>query len=93
MPAGKITPPEIREQILNRIKNDHVSVSQAAREFGISDNTIYGWIGRKANGSSGLLEVVQLKRKIESLYVLIGQLTAQLSDEKKKNNNRIYGKP
>ncbi len=92
MPAGKITPPEIREQILNRIKNDHIPVSQVAREFGLSDNTIYGWIGTKAGGSPGLLEVVTLKKKIESLYVLIGQLTAQLSDEKKKNSNRSYGK-
>lgn len=92
MPAGKTTPPEIREQILNRIKNDHIPVSQVAREFGMSDNTIYGWIGGKASGSPGLLEVIQLKRKIESLYALIGQLTAQLSDEKKKNSNRIYGK-
>lgn len=92
MPAGKITPPEIREQILNRIKNDHIPVSQVAREFGISDNTIYGWIGGKASGSPGFLEVIQLKRKIESLYALIGQLTVQLSDEKKKNSNRIYGK-
>ena len=92
MPAGKITPPEIREQILNRIKNDHIPVSQAAREFGISDGTIYGWIGSKASGSPGLLEVIQLKRKIDSLYQLIGELTAQLSDQKKKNSNHAYAR-
>ena len=53
MPAGKITPPEIREQILNRIKNDHIPVSQAAREFGLSDNIIYGWIGGESKRLSG----------------------------------------
>lgn len=92
MATGKITPPEIKEQILGRIKNDHIPVSQASREFGISDNTIYGWINGKASGSPGLLEIVQLKRKIDSLYLLIGQLSAQLSDEKKKNQHPIYGK-
>lgn len=92
MATGIKTPPEIKEQILNRIKNDHIPVSQVSREFGISDNTIYGWINGKASGSPGLLEVVQLKRKIDSLYMLIGQLSSQLSDEKKKNRHPIYGK-
>lgn len=92
MPAGKMTPPEIREQILNRVKNDHIPVSQVAREFGLADGTIYSWIGTKATGAPSMLEIIQLKRKIESLYLLIGQLTAQLSDQKKKNGNRIYGK-
>jgi len=92
MPIGKVTPKEIREQILNRIKDDHIPVSQASREFGISDNTIYGWISGKASSSPGLLEVNVLKRKIESLYLLIGQLTAQLSEEKKKNSHNVYGK-
>jgi transposase-like protein len=92
MPVGKTTPKEIREQILNRIKNDHVPVSQVAREFGLSDNTVYGWIHGKASGSPGLLEVNALRRKIDGLYQLIGELTAQLSDQKKKNGNRqSYG--
>lgn len=92
MPIGKVTPKEIRDQILSRIKNDHIPVSQASREFGISDNTIYGWINGKASSSPGLLENNVLKRKVESLYFLIGQLTAQLSDEKKKRGNKVYGK-
>lgn len=93
MPVGKTTPKEIREQILNRIKNDHIPVSQAAREFGISDNTIYGWIHGKASTAPGVLEVNALKRKIDNLYQLVGELTVQLSDEKKKKGNRNYDKP
>lgn len=92
MATGKATPPEIKEQILSRIKNDHIPVSLAAREFGISANTIYGWIGAKATGSPGMLEVIQLKRKIDGLYRVIGELTAQLSDQKKKSGNHPYGR-
>ena len=32
--------PEIKEQIINRIKNEGVSVSQAAGEHGVSEKTI-----------------------------------------------------
>ena len=32
---------EIKEQIINRIKNEGVSVSEAATEHGLSPNTIY----------------------------------------------------
>lgn len=91
MAIGKATPAEIKEQILSRIKNDRVPVSQAAREFGLSANTIYSWLGAKANGTPGMLEVIHLRRKIDSLYRLIGELTTQLSDQKKKNHHHTYG--
>jgi transposase-like protein len=35
--------PEVREQILKRIKEEGVSVSQAVKDHGIHDTTIYGW--------------------------------------------------
>jgi len=38
--------PEVREQILKRIKEEGVSVSVAAKDAGISTATIYGWLGR-----------------------------------------------
>lgn len=42
--------PDVREQIINRIKNDGVTVGQAAKDHGISDQTIYGWIAKKVEG-------------------------------------------
>lgn len=39
--------PELREQILTRIRNDGITVAQAATEHGISDGTIYSWIAKK----------------------------------------------
>jgi len=33
--------PDVKEQIIGRIKNDGVTVTDAAKEHGISENTIY----------------------------------------------------
>lgn len=39
--------PEVKEQIIGRIKNEGVSVVQAAKEHGKSEGTIYTWIAKK----------------------------------------------
>jgi len=33
--------PEVKAQIINRIKNDGVSVAQAAKDAGVSDASVY----------------------------------------------------
>ncbi|MEK7163856.1 MAG: transposase [Patescibacteria group bacterium] len=77
--------PEIKEQILNRIKNDGVSVIDAAKEHGISENTIYGWIAKKVDGNPSLSEIVKLKKENRQLLELVGQITLKLSETQKKN--------
>lgn len=77
--------PEIKEQILNRIKNDGVSVIDAAKEHGISENTIYGWIARKVDGNPSLSEIVKLKKENRQLLELVGEITLKLSETQKKN--------
>ena len=54
--------PELKEQIINRIKNDGVTVAQAAKDHGVSENTIYGWIAKKVDGVS-YSEIIKLKRE------------------------------
>jgi len=51
--------PELKEQIINRIKNDGVTVAQAALDHGIGEDTIYTWIAKKADG--GLLRIYMTK--------------------------------
>jgi transposase-like protein len=38
---GKTIAKDVKDQILNRIKNEGVSVIQAAKDHGISEGTIY----------------------------------------------------
>ena len=83
-----VIPKETKEQVLNRIKNDGVSVPQAAKDAGISDATVYGWLGRTAKGQQISTEVVRLKRELQGTYELIGKLTTELAAFKKKTGNR-----
>ena len=41
--------PELKEQIINRIKNEGVTVVQAAKDHGIAEGTIYAWIAKKTD--------------------------------------------
>lgn len=77
--------PEVKEQIINRIKNDGVSVADAAKDHGISDQTIYGWIAKKVEGQPTLSELLKLKRENAQLLTLVGEMTLKLSETQKKN--------
>lgn len=76
--------PEIKEQIISRIKNEGVSVAVAASEHGIAENTIYTWLGRQAKGQPSWLEVSKLKKENQALLVLAGELAVKLSNAQKK---------
>lgn len=73
--------PELKEQILNRIKNDGVTVMEAAKDHGISENTIYSWFSRKVKGQPTLSEIVKLKRENAQLLQLVEKMTLKLSDK------------
>jgi transposase-like protein len=77
--------PDVKEQILNRIKNEGVSVAEAAKDHGISDQTIYGWIAKKVDGQPTLSEFLKLKRENAQLLTLVGEMTLKLSETQKKN--------
>lgn len=79
----KTIPKEIREQILFRIKNEGVPVSQAAEEAGVGSKTVYGWLAKEATKTPSVLEINRLKRENEGLYELIGKITAELDKLKK----------
>ena len=74
---------DVKEQIINRIKNDGVTVVQAAQEHGVSENTIYAWIAKKVDGVS-YSEIIKLKRENAQLYQLVGEITLKLSETQKK---------
>ena len=76
--------PEVKEQIINRIKNEGVSVAQAAKDHGVSDVTIYSWISKKVQGQPTISENIKLKREIEQLLKLVGEMTLKLSETQKK---------
>ena len=76
--------PDVKEQIINRIKNEGVTVVQAAKDHGVSENTIYGWIAKKTDGLPTLSDVIKLKRENAQLMQLLGEMTLKLSETQKK---------
>jgi transposase-like protein len=74
---------EIKEQILSRIKNDGIPAAQVAREHGISDKTVYGWLAKTIDRQPSLLEFNRLKRENDGLKQLIGLLTVEMHKLKK----------
>jgi transposase-like protein len=76
--------PEVKEQIINRIKNDGISVVQAAKEHGVNENTIYNWIAKKTEEQVSLGDVIKLKRENQQLFQLLGEITLKLSESQKK---------
>ncbi|MGH7929393.1 MAG: transposase [Candidatus Binatia bacterium] len=77
--------PEIKADILRRIKDEGVTVAQAAEQHGISEKTIYGWLSKGAQGVPTWSQVNRVKRENQQLLQLVGELTAKLSVTQKKN--------
>lgn len=76
---------EVKEQILNRIKNEGVPIAEAATEHGVSEKTIYGWLRKKVEGYPVMSDVLKLKRENTALKELVGEITLKLSETQKKN--------
>lgn len=78
---------EIKQKIIDRIKNEGLSVPKASQEFGISRNSIYNWIGTKAKGEPSILEISKLRKENTELKEIIGGLSLDM-ERRKKNRMR-----
>jgi transposase-like protein len=75
---------DVKEQILHRIKNEGVTVAQAAKDHGVSEVTIHSWVAKQTETSVSLSEYLRLKRDNENLLKLVGEMTLRLSETQKK---------
>jgi len=84
MKRGHRVAKEVKEQIITRIRTEGVSVGDAAREHGVSEKTIYAWLGSKADGTPSILEYAKVKKERDELLRLVGEITLKLSETQKK---------
>lgn len=79
MGTFKIIPKEIKEEILAKVKSGE-KVLELARQYGVSDKTIYTWL-HKATGDHvvSLVKHNRLKRENEELKKLLGEIMLKLS--------------
>jgi transposase len=75
----------LKDRIIEKLKSEGLTVGQASKEFGISKNTIYGWLHRKAGGDPSVLEISKLRRENKELKEIIGALA--LDTERRKKNS------
>lgn len=76
--------PEVKQEILGKIKDQGLTVKEAVEQYGVSDNTIYGWLSKGAKGAPTWGELNRLKRDREQMLALVGELTIKLSAAQKK---------
>lgn len=77
-------PADIKADILRRVKEEGISVAQAAKDAGISDRTIYDWLVKGASGTPSWSEFARLEKQNKELFEVIGELTVKLSQTPKK---------
>src|SRR5439155_11200662 len=77
-------PQDVKADILRRIKEEGVTVAQAAKDAGISDATIYDWLGKGATGAPSWAEFARLQRQNKELFEVVGELTVKLSQAQKR---------
>lgn len=83
--TNKYVSADVKKQILERLKNDGVPVSQLAGEHGIAPRTIYDWLSKGAKALPTWLELNKLKKENQSLKELIGKITYEMSVSQKKS--------
>jgi len=75
----KFIPKEIKIEVISKVKSGE-KVTDLAKQYGISDNTIYNWLHKETGDQ--IVSVVQynkLKRENEELKRLIGEISLKLS--------------
>ncbi len=82
---SNLTDQALKDRIIEKLKSEGLTVTQASVEFGVSKNTIYGWLHRKAGGDPSALEISKLRRENKELKELIGAFA--LDTERRKKNS------
>lgn len=82
MSAGKYYDPKLKEEVLERIKTSGKPVMQIAKEYGISDKTVYSWLRGGVPKTNPILEINRLRRQNNELIKLVGELTYDLKKKR-----------
>lgn len=79
MAKGKPTDPKLRAEIVSKIRNQGLSVSEASAQYNVSAKSIYTWLreGVVDGNRNLILENNKLKKELEQAYRIIGRFTAE----------------
>ena len=77
--------PEVKADILRRVKDEGIAVAQAAKDHGIHESTIYNWLGAGVKGAPSWSDIAKAHKQNRELMEIIGELTVRLSVAQKKS--------
>src|SRR5712692_10160088 len=82
--ANPTASPEVKAEIIKKIKEEGIVVPQIAKDYGIHHTTIYSWLGAGAQGAPSWSEFAKVQKQNKELLALVGELTLRLSAEQKR---------
>lgn len=84
MPIGKHTDPTVKLEIINKIRNEGMSVVEASNQYDVNAKTIYRWLKEGVLNSERnlILENNKPKKELEQAYRLLGRATAEMQKSK-----------
>lgn len=75
---------EIKSEIIKKIKEQGIPVSQTAEDYGVNPRTIYDWLGKGTKGAPTWNEFNKLRKEKDELLKIVGELTVKVSKTQKK---------
>jgi transposase len=84
MAKGIPTDPAVRAEVVHKIRDEGMRVSEASATYGFSSKTIYAWLreGVVDGNRNLILENNRLKKELEIAYRIIGRATAEMQKSK-----------
>lgn len=85
MSKGITVDSKIKSEIVTKIRDDGMTVTEASNKYGVGRTAIYTWLrdGVVNTSTSLILENNKLKKENEQLYNLLGRATVELKRSKK----------
>lgn len=85
MAQGIPIDPNIKAEIIRKVRDEGLRVVEASEQYNISSKSIYTWLreGVVDGNRNLILENNRLKKELEQAYRLLGRATAEMQKSKK----------
>lgn len=84
MAKGVPTNPAVKAEVVAKIRDEGMRVTDAAAHYNVSSKSIYTWLreGVVDGNRNLILENNRLKKELEQVYKVLGRATAEMQRSK-----------